>query len=50
MREREHLITARLHDRGQQGVVQFQKSEALRKLTVDGVDAFLNNSGDATEN
>ena len=47
MRESERLIIARLRDRGQQGVVKFQKSKALRKITVDGVDAFVQNSGDA---
>ena len=47
MRESERLIIARLRDRGQQGVVKFLKSKAFRKITVDGVDAFVQNSGDA---
>ena len=47
MRESERLIIARLRDRGQQDVVKFEKSKAVRKITVAGVDAFVQNSGDA---
>ena len=47
MRESERLITAHLHERGQQGTVQFQKTKSVRKIVVNGVDAFLQYSTDA---
>ena len=47
MRESERLITAHLHERGKQGTVQFQKTKSVRKIVVNGVDAFLQYSTDA---
>ena len=47
MRESERLITAHLHERGQQGTIQFQKTKSMRKIVVNGVDAFLQYSIDA---